>query len=87
MKQLLGAVQYMHSQVITHRDIKLDNIIVVEGRLKLIDFGFAIPCKEKLKTSCGTPCYMAPELTVETHYSQKVDVWACGVVMYALVMG
>ena len=53
----------------------------------MIDFGFAISCKEKIKTSCGTPAYMAPELTLEQTYTQKVDVWALGVVLYAIVNG
>jgi len=88
MRQLLSAVSYMHSEQICHRDVKLDNMIVDSvGRLKLIDFGFATPFKDKLKNQCGTPSYMAPEQTLDQPYTQKVDVWACGVVMYAITMG
>jgi serine/threonine protein kinase len=56
--------------------------------LKIIDFGFAISCKEKLKVFCGTPSYMAPEIAAKKEYNgAATDVWSAGVVMYALLTG
>jgi len=54
----------MHEMQICHRDLKPDNIIYDETTemVKIIDFGFASSCKEKLKLFCGTPAFMAPEI-------------------------
>lgn len=55
----------MHGKMVCHRDLKLDNIIVMDnGKPKIIDFGFAVQCEtaQKLKISCGTLAYMAPEV-------------------------
>lgn len=64
------AMQFFHNLNISHRDIKMDNILVDMAspnlNTKIIDFGFATQTtrqNEKLKTFCGTPAYMAPELT------------------------
>lgn len=90
-KQIVSGIDYVHSQGICHRDIKLENILLDDkNRIKLIDFGFAITCsvKEKLNVFCGTPSYMAPEIVSKKEYSgQGVDVWALGVVLYALLVG
>lgn len=59
---LLG-LQYLHLKNISHRDIKLNNLIMDDaGRIKIVDFGFAIKSENKLKNICGTLNYMAPEL-------------------------
>lgn len=58
--------------------------------IKLIDFGFTAFCKdgEMLKIFCGTPSYMAPELTRKREYDgRQVDMWALGVLLYALLSG
>jgi len=80
----------MHSLAVYHRDIKLDNLIYEPDSqvLKIIDFGFAVTGKERLKSPVGTPSFMAPELTLRKEYmGEKVDIWATGVVMYALLTG
>ena len=60
----------MHSKLICHRDLKLDNLIYDKhtGSVKIIDFGFAIGCKEKLKVFWGTPSYMSPEIVQKKEY-------------------
>lgn len=64
-RQIVQAVKLMHGKMVCHRDLKLDNIIVMDnGKPKIIDFGFAVQCEtaQKLKISCGTLAYMAPEV-------------------------
>lgn len=86
---------YCHSKNISHRDIKLENILVnynsPEKTTKIIDFGFAAQTKdscEKLRTFCGTPAYMSPELTKKKEYSGPAsDNWAAGVLLYTLLFG
>ena len=81
----------MHSQLICHRDLKLENILLSDRqRIKIIDFGFSIrtPEDSKLKIFCGTSSYMAPEIVRKAEYNGfKVDVWALGVVLYVLLTG
>jgi serine/threonine protein kinase len=60
----------MHSLEICHRDIKLDNLIYEPGAqtVKIIDFGFAVTGKERLRVPYGTPAFMAPEITMKKEY-------------------
>ena len=61
--EILRALEYCHIQNVTHRDIKLENILIdSEGLVKIIDFGFAtcFSHARKIKLFCGTPSYMAP---------------------------
>lgn len=71
---------------IIHRDIKLDNILLTQDRaVKLIDFGFSVKAnsQNKLRLFCGTPCYMAPEISSRKDYTgAPIDVWALGVLMF-----
>ncbi len=90
----MEAVFYLHSEVsVVHRDIKLDNILIEEGTrmVKLIDFGFSVLTttpNQRLKVFCGTPSYMAPEITRKMDYEGKpVDIWALGVLLYVMLTG
>lgn len=89
--QLCGAVAYIHTKNIVHRDLKLENILLDKfDRVKLCDFGFTRECEPKrlLQTFCGTICYAAPEMVRgEKYQGQAVDVWALGIILYALLCG
>lgn len=82
---------YLHSKRVTHRDIKLENIIIdKKGVLKLIDFGFCCTASEDvlLYVFCGTPSYMSPEILNKRPYKGfPTDIWASGVLMYAMLCG
>ncbi|XP_046802410.1 phosphorylase b kinase gamma catalytic chain, skeletal muscle/heart isoform [Lucilia cuprina] len=96
MRQIFEGVEYIHSKNIVHRDLKPENILLDENHnVKITDFGFARQLKEgeKLTDLCGTPGYLAPE-TLKCNmfegspgYGQEVDIWACGVIMFTLLVG
>ena len=89
--QVVSGIEYCHSLGILHRDVKLDNILIDESHnVKVIDFGFATieQPNTQLKSFCGTPSYMAPEIVLKKPYNGKpADVWALGILLYALVTG
>ncbi|XP_061395374.1 phosphorylase b kinase gamma catalytic chain, skeletal muscle/heart isoform isoform X2 [Musca vetustissima] len=96
MRQIFEGVEYIHSKNIVHRDLKPENILLDENHnVKITDFGFARQLKdgEKLSDLCGTPGYLAPE-TLKCNmfegspgYGREVDIWACGVIMFTLLVG
>ncbi|XP_023030950.1 phosphorylase b kinase gamma catalytic chain, skeletal muscle/heart isoform isoform X4 [Drosophila tropicalis] len=96
MRQIFEGVEYIHAKNIVHRDLKPENILLDENHnVKITDFGFARQLQEgeKLTDLCGTPGYLAPE-TLKCNmfegspgYSQEVDIWACGVIMFTLLVG
>ncbi|XP_050081631.1 phosphorylase b kinase gamma catalytic chain, liver/testis isoform isoform X3 [Anopheles aquasalis] len=96
MRQIFEGVDYIHSKNIVHRDLKPENILLDDNlNVKITDFGFARVLKagEKLYDLCGTPGYLAPE-TLKCNmfedapgYSREVDIWACGVIMFTLLVG
>lgn len=88
--QILDAFEYMHSRSVAHRDVKPENILVDEkNNLKLADFGFA-SCGniDALQGCLGSPAYMAPEIWEgKTYKGTQVDLFALGVVLFAIVTG
>ncbi|CAF1075592.1 unnamed protein product [Adineta steineri] len=90
-RQLVLAVEYIHSKNIVHRDLKAENLLLdSHGNIKVADFGFANIFKpnSKLQTFCGSPPYAAPELFQCLPYlPEKVDVWSLGVLLYIFVCG
>ncbi|KAF7336935.1 Non-specific serine/threonine protein kinase [Mycena venus] len=92
--QLISGVWYMHQKKIVHRDLKLENLLLDRHRNVLIaDFGlanrFEHQADELMRTSYGSPCYAAPELVVSEglYVGSAVDVWSCGVILYAMLAG
>ncbi len=99
-QQLIRGLDYCHSRGVFHRDLKPENLLLDNDKtLKITDFGLstllAMPGKalveEKLlRTQCGTPHYVAPEILTmppEGYLGAKTDVWSCGVILYVLVGG
>ncbi|KAI0447245.1 hypothetical protein F4803DRAFT_500316 [Xylaria telfairii] len=88
LRQILSALEYVHSFNICHRDLKPENILMKSnGVVKIADFGMAAIQQSPthaLRTSCGSPHYAAPELITRTRYQgDKVDIWSMGCLLYA----
>jgi len=90
-QQILSGVEYCHQCMVTHRDLKPENLLLDANlHVKIADFGLSNCMKdgEYLKTSCGSPNYASPEVVSGKAYvGPEVDVWSCGVVLYALLCG
>lgn len=88
LKQIMSGFTELHSKKIMHRDFKLANIFLHQGKIIIGDFGFAKHGVEMTKTKLGTPYNMAPELLFskgETFYNSLMDIWSIGVVYYQLL--
>jgi len=90
-QQLVSGVEYCHQHMVVHRDLKPENLLLdAEQQLRIADFGLSNVMKDGdfFKTSCGSPNYAAPEVISGRLYAgPEVDVWSCGVILYALLCG
>ncbi|KAK3030327.1 hypothetical protein RJ639_038960, partial [Escallonia herrerae] len=90
-QQIISGVKVCHFQMVIHRDLKPENLLLDSKRnVKIADFGLGNMTRDGhfLKTSCGSPNYAAPEVIAEQLYAgPEVDVWSCGVILYALLCG
>jgi serine/threonine protein kinase len=90
-REVLKAIDFLHSFGRVHRDIKTENILFnQEGDVKITDFGFTaqLTAENACRTTIvGTPAYMAPEMIDRDGYDDKVDIWAVGIVAFELAEG
>eukprot|EP01123_Difflugia_compressa_P013375 TRINITY_DN615_c0_g1_i1.p1 TRINITY_DN615_c0_g1~~TRINITY_DN615_c0_g1_i1.p1 ORF type:complete len:472 (+),score=95.17 TRINITY_DN615_c0_g1_i1:51-1466(+) len=91
IRQILEAVEYLHSIGIAHRDLKPENLLCSgdeNNTIKVTDFGLSKDFgSASLRTSCGTPDYVAPEVLRGQPYDNSVDIWSIGVITYILLCG
>ncbi|XP_028823202.1 calcium/calmodulin-dependent protein kinase type 1D-like isoform X2 [Denticeps clupeoides] len=93
IKQVLNAVNYLHTLGIVHRDLKPENLLYFsaqdESKIMISDFGLSKmeASDDVMSTACGTPGYVAPEVLAQKPYSKAVDCWSIGVIAYILLCG
>lgn len=93
MASLLDAVAYLHTNDVTHRDLKLENCVLARkddlSSVTIVDFGLAkaARAREQMEDVCGTVYYYSPEIVDMKPYGPSVDEWALGVSMYILLTG
>ncbi|XP_034734660.1 serine/threonine-protein kinase BRSK2 isoform X9 [Etheostoma cragini] len=90
-RQIMSALDFCHSHSICHRDLKPENLLLDEkNNIRIADFGMASlqVGDSLLETSCGSPHYACPEvIRGEKYDGRKADVWSCGVILFALLVG
>ncbi len=84
--QMLEGLQYLHRRGVLHRDLKPDNVMVVDGQVKILDFGLA-GVRETTGGLAGTLAYMAPELLQNQPATEASDLYAAGVIAYEVFGG
>ena len=93
--QILETISYLHNDLnVCHRDLKPENFLIetnsnIKPLIKLIDFGFAchIPKNGYMEQYFGTPIYTAPEIIQNWSYSEKIDLWSIGVILFNMTTG
>ncbi|XP_075881960.1 calcium/calmodulin-dependent protein kinase (CaM kinase) II beta 1 isoform X14 [Nelusetta ayraudi] len=92
--QILESVHHIHQHEIVHRDLKPENLLLASkcknAAVKLADFGLAIEVQGDQQAwfgFAGTPGYLSPEVLRKEAYGKPVDIWACGVILYILLVG
>ncbi|XP_048114798.1 calcium/calmodulin-dependent protein kinase type II subunit beta isoform X33 [Alosa alosa] len=92
--QILESVSHIHQHDIVHRDLKPENLLLASkcknAAVKLADFGLAIEVQGDQQAwfgFAGTPGYLSPEVLRKEAYGKPVDIWACGVILYILLVG
>lgn len=90
--QLVRTIDYLHNTAnIMHRDLKLENIIIDNNdNVFIIDYGLSVhfdKSKNKFDQLCGSSAYMSPEMLIDKSYTEAVDVWSLGVILYSLAYG
>ncbi|XP_061880399.1 calcium/calmodulin-dependent protein kinase type II subunit beta-like isoform X17 [Entelurus aequoreus] len=94
IQQILEAVLHCHQMGVVHRDLKPENLLLASkcknAAVKLADFGLAIEVQGEQQAwfgFAGTPGYLSPEVLRKESYGKPVDIWACGVILYILLVG
>ncbi|XP_059909928.1 calcium/calmodulin-dependent protein kinase (CaM kinase) II beta 1 isoform X14 [Gadus macrocephalus] len=94
LHQILDSVHHIHQHDIVHRDLKPENLLLASkcknAAVKLADFGLAIEVQGEQQAwfgFAGTPGYLSPEVLRKEAYGKPVDIWACGVILYILLVG
>ncbi|XP_067683497.1 calcium/calmodulin-dependent protein kinase type 1-like [Haliotis asinina] len=92
IKQVLAAVDYMHTKGVVHRDLKPENLLYYshdeDSKIMISDFGLSkVEGTGIMETACGTPGYVAPEVLAQQPYGKEVDCWSIGVIAYILLCG
>lgn len=87
--QMTDALTYLHKKHVIHRDIKPENLLLgIDGELKIGDFGWSVHAPGNRRTTlCGTLDYLPPEMVEGKDHSEKVDLWALGVLTYEFLIG
>jgi len=94
IQQILESVNHCHSNGVVHRDLKPENLLLASkskgAAVKLADFGLAIEVQGDQQAwfgFAGTPGYLSPEVLKKEPYGKPVDIWACGVILYIILVG
>ncbi|XP_048513367.1 calcium/calmodulin-dependent protein kinase type II alpha chain isoform X26 [Athalia rosae] len=94
IQQILESVHHCHHNGVVHRDLKPENLLLASkakgAAVKLADFGLAIEVQGEQQAwfgFAGTPGYLSPEVLKKEPYGKPVDIWACGVILYILLVG